>query len=291
VAPAFFSLARPNIQDQVAELASRGIRRILVMPYFLYAGQHVTHDIPGMLAECRDWFPEIELELLPTLENDLGVEDVVVERLAAQLPGQTPPAAAAAIQQQSYEIIDRQIGSGGPQAAGQRRIIRRIVHATADLSFARTVRIHEQAVACGLSALAAGRPVVCDVKMVRAGLTKVRNPILCAIDSPDAAQRARQQGCTRAAAAMELLRDELQGSIVAIGNAPTALWKVLEIARGGGPRPALVVGLPVGLVGARESKQALLESDLCYITNVGPRGGSAVAAAAMNALATMAERQ
>ena len=87
VAPAFFSLARPNIQDQVAELASRGIRRILVMPYFLYAGQHVTHDIPGMLAECRDWFPEIELELLPTLENDLGVEDVVVERLAAQLPG------------------------------------------------------------------------------------------------------------------------------------------------------------------------------------------------------------
>ena len=83
----------------------------------------------------------------------------------------------------------------------------------------------------------------------------------------------------------------LDGAIVAIGNAPTALWKVLELARTGGPRPALVVGLPVGFVGARESKLALLQSDLCWITNTSPRGGSPVAAAAVNALATMAEEE
>jgi precorrin-8X/cobalt-precorrin-8 methylmutase len=86
---------------------------------------------------------------------------------------------------------------------------------------------------------------------------------------------------------MEFLEPHLEGAIVAIGNAPTALVKLLEIVRRGGPKPALVVGLPVGFVGARESKQALLESDLCYITNVGPRGGSPVAAAALNALAAL----
>jgi precorrin-8X/cobalt-precorrin-8 methylmutase len=81
----------------------------------------------------------------------------------------------------------------------------------------------------------------------------------------------------------------LEGAIVAVGNAPTALWKLMEIGRNGGPRPALVVGLPVGLVGAREAKLALLESDLCYITNTSARGGSPVAAAAVNALAMLEE--
>ena len=144
---------------------------------------------------------------------------------------------------------------------------RRIVHATADFSFARSLRIHPEAVERGRAALAAGKPVICDVRMLQAGMTKVRNEVLCAIDRAGGGRRWPGSGCTRAAAAMELLAPRLDGAIVAVGNAPTALWKVLEIARGGGPRPALVVGLPVGLVGAREAKLALLESDLCYITN------------------------
>ncbi len=90
---------------------------------------------------------------------------------------------------------------------------------------------------------------------------------------------------------MELLAPRIEGAIVAIGNAPTALWKVMELARNGGHRPALVVGLPVGFVGARESKLALWESDLCSITNTSPRGGSSVAAAAVNALATLGEEK
>ena len=127
--------------------------------------------------------------------------------------------------------------------------------------------------------------------MLQAGMTKIRSEILCAIDRPEVAALARAKGCTRAAAAMELLAPQLDGAIVAIGNAPTALWKVMELARSGGPRPALVVGLPVGFVGARESKLALLESDLCYITNTSPRGGSPVAAAAVNALATLEQEE
>ncbi len=173
----------------------------------------------------------------------------------------------------------------------QRKIVARIVHATADFSFARSLRIHPQAVERGLSALAAGKAVLCDVKMLQAGLTKVRGEVLCAIDRPEVLAAAEAGQCTRAAAAMESLRPRLEGAIVAVGNAPTALWKILEIVRDGGPRPALVVGLPVGLVGAREAKLALWESGLCCVTNTTSRGGSPAAAAAVNALAAIEEEK
>jgi precorrin-8X/cobalt-precorrin-8 methylmutase len=292
VAPAFFSITRPDIRDQVLAMASRGVRRIFLMPYFLYSGQHVTVDIPMLLDECRRQCPQVTLEMLPTLENDPSLEDLLVERLTPFTDSSPQlPLDGAAIERRSYEIIDRQLGDWGPANAAARRIVRRVVHATADISFARTLRIHPQAVQRGLAALAAGKPVVCDVKMLQAGMTKVRSEILCAVDRPDAAALARDRGCTRAAAAMELLAPHLEGAIVAIGNAPTALWKIMELARQGGPSPALVVGLPVGFVGARESKLALLESGLCWITNTSPRGGSPVAAAVVNALVTLGEEE
>ena len=290
VLPAFFSIVRPNIQDQVAELASHGIRRIALLPYFLYTGQHVCHDIPALLVECREWFPNVKLELLPTLENDPAVEDVVVDRLAPLLTGVALPVDGAAIERRSYEIIDRQLSAGQDCYPEARSILRRIVHATADVSFARTLRVHPEAVTRGREALVQRKPVLCDVRMLQVGFTKIPGLAQCAIDREEVAALARQKGCTRAAAAMEFFRPNLAGAIVAIGNAPTALWKILEIVRDGGPRPALVVGLPVGFVGAKEAKHALLESDLCYITNVGPRGGSPVAAAALNALAAKLEK-
>jgi precorrin-8X/cobalt-precorrin-8 methylmutase len=313
VLPAFFSIARPSIEDRVAELAAWGVGRIVLMPYFLYAGQHTTHDIPAQLAECRRRWPGVELELLPTLEGDAAIEDVVAERLLPLVEwekGDSPHLCEApfgpfrqmgtvpfflgepeAIQRRSFEIIDRQLAAYGDFDPAVRGILRRIVHATADFSFARSLRVHPQAVAEGRAALAAGRPVVCDVSMVRAGLTKIGNEILCGIGRREVAAAARAAGSTRAAAAMEFFADRLGGAIVVVGNAPTALFKVLELARDGRARPALVIGLPVGLVGARESKAALLASDLVYITNVGPRGGSPVAAAALNALAVPGEEQ
>ena len=288
ILPTFFSITQPDIPDRVAALVQDGVRRILLMPYFLYSGQHVTVDIPALVEQCRRRFPQITIEMLPTLENDPALEDLVVERLMSLAGTDVAlPSDAAAIEQRSYEIIDRQLGDWGPTDPGARRIVRRVVHATADISFARTLRIHPQAVERGRAALAANRPIVCDVKMLQAGMTKIRSEILCAIDQAEAAALARAHGGTRAAAAMECLAPRLQDAIVAIGNAPTALWKVMEMARHGGPRPALVVGLPVGFVGAREAKLALLESDLCYITNTSSRGGSPVAAAALNALATL----
>jgi precorrin-8X/cobalt-precorrin-8 methylmutase len=292
VLPAFFSIVRPNIQDQVAALASRGLRRILLMPYFLYSGQHVAVDIPAQLAECREQFPQVTIELLPTLENDPALEDVVVERLMPLVADETAlPTDGQAIEERSYQIIDRQLQGRDIADPAARQIIRRIIHATADVSFARTLAIDAHAVQRGQAALAAGKPILCDVRMVQAGITKTRNEVVCLIDDEEVIALMRQNGITRAAAAMEKLAPRLEGAIVAVGNAPTALWKVMEIARRGGPRPALVVGLPVGFVGARESKLALIRSGLCYITNTSARGGSPVVAAAVNALAMLNQRE
>jgi precorrin-8X/cobalt-precorrin-8 methylmutase len=290
VLPTFFSLARPGIEDQVARLAGNGVRRIVLMPYFLYTGRHVSRDIPALLEACRARHPGLRIEVLPTLEGEAGLEDVVVDRLLPYVvPGGALPADGRTIERRSHEIIESHLGRGGPQDPAERAILRRVIHATADFSFARSLRIHPEAVRRGREALGAGKPVLCDVRMLQAGITRTGGQVLCAVGDPQTLRLAREQGSTRAAAAMEVLRDKIDGAIVAIGNAPTALGKVLEIAAGGGPRPALVVGLPVGLVGARESKLALLASGLCYITNTGARGGSPVAAAAVNALAVLAK--
>ena len=170
-------------------------------------------------------------------------------------------------------------------------VVRRVVHASADESFAESLRLSPEAISRGVEAIMQGRPIVCDVHMLQAGITKTSGDVLCAIREPEVIELAKQRGSTRAAAAMEFLREAIDGGVVAIGNAPTALWKILELAETHNIRPAVVVGLPVGFVGAAESKQALLESDLCSITNVGPRGGSAVAAAAVNALAILARKR
>jgi precorrin-8X/cobalt-precorrin-8 methylmutase len=140
-------------------------------------------------------------------------------------------------------------------------------------------------------ALAGGAPVLCDSAMVASGITRARlpaaNDVVCALADPRVPGIAADLGTTRSAAAVELWRDALAGSVVAIGNAPTALYHLLEILAAGAPRPAAVLGLPVGFVGAAESKEALAASPLGvpFLIVRGRRGGSALAAAAVNALA------
>ncbi len=194
------------------------------------------------------------------------------------------------IEQRSFDIIDAQLSDKGFNPK-EYNIVRRIVHATADFDFADSMRLHPQAIEKGIASILAGKPVICDARMVQAGLTRLGDRVLCAIDSEEVKVQAKNTGSTRAATAMEKLAEQCEGAIIAIGNAPTALFKILEMATAGQIKPALVVGLPVGFVGAAESKQALLESDLCYITNVGPRGGSPVAASAVNALVVLANAE
>jgi precorrin-8X/cobalt-precorrin-8 methylmutase len=264
----------------------------LLLPYFLYSGQHVTRDIPALLEQCRAKYPGIAIDVLPSLAGDPGLEDIVADRLALYVFLPEPlPTEGVAIEQRSFEIIESQIGASLPKDEVERAIVRRVTHATADYSFARSMRIHPQAVAGGLAALAAGKSVICDVKMLQAGITRHIGETLCAISDPAVIRAAKERKCTRATAAMDALSDRLDGAVVAIGNAPTALWRIMEMAKAGGPRPALVVGVPVGFVGALESKLALAESGLCYITNLSPRGGSPVAAAIVNALAIEAGKR
>ncbi|WP_295542341.1 precorrin-8X methylmutase [uncultured Thiohalocapsa sp.] len=142
----------------------------------------------------------------------------------------------------------------------------------------------------GQQALAAGAAILCDGRMSAEGITRARlpvdNPVVCTLADPRVPALARALGNTRTAAAMELWRDQLAGAVVVIGNAPTALFRLLEMLDDGAPRPALILGFPVGFVGAAESKQALAEESrgVPYVTLRGRRGGSAMAAAAVNAL-------
>ena len=284
ILPTFFSIKRPNIMDQVAKLAQQGINRIIMLPYFLGNGQHIRADIPAQLKQCKKKYPEIEIEFLSTLQGEPGIEDVLIERLMPYINQGTPlPGVGSEIAKLSHSIIDRRLRSDKSDDK-TKAVIQRIIHATADFSFAQSVRIAPDAIEKGCDALEAGCPIICDVNMVKAGITSVDNEIFCEIKSEDVIKIAKEKGITRAAAAMEKLKSRLQDSIVVVGNAPTALFRVMEIAHTG-PKPALVIGLPVGFVGARESKLALIDSGLSYISNTNFRGGSPVAAAALNAVA------
>ena len=190
----------------------------------------------------------------------------------------------------SHRMIDEKV-AGLDIAPESLPVVRRMIHASADVDFGLTVRVHSDAITRGLDALQRKAPILCDVRMLQAGITRTDSEVLCVIREQAIADLARQHGTTRSAASMEFLAEKLDGAIVAIGNAPTALWKILELHETRGITPAVVVGLPVGFVGAAESQQALLESDLCYITNVGPRGGSPLAASAVNALAILAKQK
>lgn len=292
LAAAFLGSAEPSIPAAAADLARRGVRRIHLMPWFLSEGRHAREDLPALAAQCERELG-VSVRMAPGLQGERLLEEIILDRSAELVEGGAElaeglPTTGEAITAESRRIIDARLGDyelAGPA----REIARRVIHATADFSFARTLRVHERAADAAAEALRERHAIICDVRMVQAGITATDCELLCAVDQPDIADAARREGTTRSAAAMAKLADRMGGAIVAIGNAPTALWKVLELARGG-VRPAVVVGLPVGFVGARESKLALLASGLCYVTNTTSRGGSPVAAAAVNALAAMGRR-
>lgn len=192
------------------------------------------------------------------------------------------------IEKRSFEIIESIIGGMG-LTGPWKDVVFRVVHATADPEFAQTMACSEGAAEVGVAAIASGCDIITDVKMLLAGVSGMgaTNKVHCFISDPDVAEDAARNGSTRAAAAMEKAArlGILDGSIIAVGNAPTALYKVMELIRKGAARPALVVGIPVGFVGAAESKADLMEfNGVSYITNRGRKGGSPAASAAVNAL-------
>jgi precorrin-8X/cobalt-precorrin-8 methylmutase len=199
----------------------------------------------------------------------------------------------AAIYRESFATIRAEADLDGFDDVLSRTVVR-MIHACGMVDLAGDVEASRGFGAAATAALRAGAPVLCDTTMVAAGVTRSRlpadNEVVCTLGDPRVPALAKELGTTRTAAAMELWRDRLEGSVVVVGNAPTALFRLLELLAEGAPQPAAVVGVPVGFVGAVESKEALADSGAAeYLIVRGRRGGSAIAAAAVNALASESE--
>ncbi|MBF6043892.1 precorrin-8X methylmutase [Streptomyces sp. NRRL B-1677] len=200
----------------------------------------------------------------------------------------------ASIYRQSFATIRSEADLGGlPPDVG--RVAVRMIHACGMTDLVKDLAYSPGVVAKARAALLSGAPILCDANMVASGVTRKRlpadNEVLCTLADPAVPELAQRMGTTRSAAALELWRDKLDGAVVAVGNAPTALFRLLEMVAGGAPRPAAVLGIPVGFIGAAESKDALAGSPLGleYLVVRGRRGGSAMAAAAINAIASEEE--
>jgi precorrin-8X/cobalt-precorrin-8 methylmutase len=199
-----------------------------------------------------------------------------------------------AIYRQSFATIRAEADlSGLPADVSQVAV--RMIHACGMVDLVRDLAFSPDVVARARAALRAGAPILCDVAMVASGVTRKRlpaaNEVVCTLSDPAVPGLAAELGTTRSAAALELWRDRLEGSVVAVGNAPTALFRLLEMIEEGAPRPAAVIGVPVGFIGAAESKDALAAhpSAPAHLIVRGRRGGSAMAAAALNAIASEEE--
>lgn len=201
----------------------------------------------------------------------------------------------ALIESRSMEIIAPFLDGRGLDE-GAVKVFSRIIHAAGDPDYANHIRIHPLAIQAGIQAIRNGKDVFCDVEMVRTGINKkvlsnYGSSVQCRIATPETAERAKQEGITRSMAAMRSFGVDLHGSIVAIGNAPTALFEVLRMIREDSLRPALIIGIPVGFVGAAESKDLLVaEATVPFITVAGNKGGSPIAAATFNAILYMLEQ-
>lgn len=203
-----------------------------------------------------------------------------------------------AIYVDSFATIRRESDLSGVPAEAEKVAVR-MIHGSGQTDLVRDLVIHPRLVPAARTALAAGAPILCDARMVAMGITAGRlpadNPVHCFLTDERVPDLARAWSTTRTAAAVSLWEPILEGAVVAIGNAPTALFHLLEMVLDGGPRPAAIVGCPVGFIGAAESKDALASFatdhgiDIPFVTVRGRRGGSAMASSAVNALAQEAE--
>ncbi len=196
------------------------------------------------------------------------------------------------IERSSFQIIDQEAGNHH-YTEQQWSIVRRIIHTTADFEFKDLVRFHKAAISAGIEAIRNGKMIVTDTNMARVGIRKKESEqfggqVKCYINDPQIHEKALATGGTRAEAAVDMAVSDMKDGIYVVGNAPTALLRLIELVGEQKAHPALIIGLPVGFVNAAESKAALMEMEYPYISNVGRKGGSNVAASVVNALAILA---
>ena len=189
------------------------------------------------------------------------------------------------IEDLSFQIIDKEAGDHGFDSL-KWPIVRRMINTSADFEYIETVRFHSRAIDAGIKALKKGCSIITDTNMAKAG---IRNNAQCFIKDEDVVKTASDNNLTRAEAAVDKACDIMEQGIYVIGNAPTALLRLIDLIKTGKAKPALIIGFPVGFVNAAESKHDLIEMDFPYISNVGRKGGSNIAASVVNALIILTE--
>lgn len=284
----------PGLEEAAGSLVSRGANLIVIAPYFLFPGKHITEHIPQLIEKLGAAHPRVKFILADNLGLDESFVELMARRITRACPDLAPPPApfipAENIEQQSMEIIDRLLP---PDLTGQERVvIKRIVHTAGDPKIARLIKFSPAAVSIGVSAIGRGSPIFTDVRMVLSGISRRLTEscgcaLCCALDEINPEE---DRVVTRAARAMYGLGARLDRAVVAIGNAPTALLALLDMIDNRNIAPALVIGMPVGFVQAGESKGELTSRNVPYITIEGTRGGSALAAATVNALLRLAHK-
>lgn len=297
---AYLQFAEPGIMDTIRNSVARGAKKVILHPFFLSAGLHVTKDIPEMIEEARGLYPDVTFVYTEPLGIHEKLAHIVMERISA-----AEVLAPAAIEKRSFDILSAEADLSGIPA-DRLPIVQRVIHATADFDFKDTLTFHPDAVAAGLAAIKAGKDILTDVEMVKTGINKKwlspwGGKVICSIQhtgAQGAAGEASGVGSsesgvkTKAEIGIETaLRDNPNIGIIAIGNAPTALLKVIELFNApafAGRQLPLVVGVPVGFVKAVESKALLSSQQFPFITALGRKGGTPVAVAIVNALLKIA---
>lgn len=283
---AYLQFAKPDIMSVIRTCVQAGSSRVILHPYFLSSGMHVTKDIPEMIKEAGDLYPEVEFIYTEPLGVHEKLVKVVIERINAA-KGEVPED----IERKSFDVISEETDLGDiPE--DRHPIIKRVIHSTADFEFKKTLTFHPDAVRTGLEAIKAGKNILTDIEMVRTGINKKwlerwGGKVICCLSDEDVIRRSKETGKTRSEIAVEKAFQENNNiGIIAIGNAPTALLKTVEILNSPiAPRPLpLLIGVPVGFVNALESKSLLALQDFPFITNLSRKGGTPVAVAIVNAL-------
>ncbi len=294
--PCFLQFEEPNLSQAVEHVISQGAQRLVIVPFLLFPGNHLQRDIPDEVDILRKKHPQVEILLTRHTGIDERLAQMVMERVNETLQRDnakpTMNLRPNEIESESFKIIEGLIDLTRFPAFFK-PIIKRVVHTTGDPDFADTLVFHQEAVAAGLDAIKKGSNIFTDVNMVKTGIDKkllahFGGKVICKVSSSIVRQKAEKEGKTRASVAIRMSAQTLSGGIIAIGNAPTALRETIKLVEEGEARPALIIGIPVGFVGAAESKQELQKLSTPHITNNGTKGGSAVAAAIVNALLRMA---
>jgi precorrin-8X/cobalt-precorrin-8 methylmutase len=307
---AFMIRDTPTVNEAIDSAAKMGVSKIVLVPAFLAPGVHTTEDIPGLIG-VKEKEPQlkakgVELVYGEPLGSDERIADIMEEKAFKALgvemkkDGEVLDAysvsAAGKIVDKSMMLIREAIGEDLAKIPKEKQpIVERVVHTTADPEFAKLIVISDDAVKAGVAAIKAGCKVVTDVKMIKAGINDARLKkfgckICTYMNDERAMDLAKKEGLTRSAAAMRLaIKDGLDGAVILIGNAPTAAFELADQIKAGKVKPALIVAVPVGFVGAAESKEVVEKLPIPYVITRGRRGGSTIAVAVFNALLTLAE--